>query len=71
MRASGMNQDIFGSDKVVSDIILQLAGESADGIVAAYPFNPYSQNPNLDRFVGNYKERFGKDAEVYAIQAYD
>lgn len=71
MRESGMNQTVFTSDKVVSDAFLGMAGEHAEGIVAAYPFNPESGNPELENFYEEYRNRFGMEANSFAVQAYD
>ena len=71
MRESGMQQTILTSDKVVSDAFLDLVGEYTDGIVAAYPFNPQSGNPELNSFYDEYRNRFGLEANSFAVQAYD
>jgi len=71
MREKGMQQTVFSSDKVVSDIFVQLAGEHAEGVVAAYPFDPYSGNPGLEKFYREYRDRFGQEANSFAVQAYD
>lgn len=71
MRESGMNQTVFTSDKAVSGHFLQLAGEHAEGVIAAYPFHPESGNSELEAFYRNYREKYQTEANSFAVQAYD
>ncbi len=71
MRESGMEQTVFSSDKVVSDLFLELAGEHAEGVIAAYPYNPNILGADYHKFVENYRERFGKNPGWHAVHAYD
>jgi len=71
MRAMGMSQPFFGCDRTVSEDFLRLAGEHADGVVAAYPWDPTRESPRLERFRSAYRERFDEEAETYAAHAYD
>lgn len=71
MRESGMRQTVLTSDKVVSKAFKELAGDHAEGVIAAYPFHPESGNPELKRFYDEYRDRFGMEANSFAVQAYD
>ncbi len=71
MREMNMQQTVFGSERLVSDRFLELAGESAEGVVATYPYNPHAGNPELERFRQKYMERFGHEPDNQAVQAYD
>ena len=71
MREMGMKQPFFGCDRTVSDEFVRLAGKNAEGVVAAFPWNPLAKDPKLDRFKKAYRERYGQDAETYAAHAYD
>jgi len=71
MRESGMEQTVFSSDKVVSDLFLELAGEHAEGVIAAYPYNPNILGADYHKFFENYRERFGKNPGWHAVHAYD
>ncbi len=71
MRESGMEQPVFTSDKVVSDLFLELAGEHAEGVIATFPYNPDLLGEDYNRFVENYRERFGEDPNWFAVHAYD
>ena len=50
---------------------LELAGEHADGIVGASRFVASIQTPAAQKFVADYKERYGVDPEKYAQAGYD
>ncbi len=71
MRALGMRQPYFTSDRTVSDEFLKLAGANADGVVAAYPWNPTRQDPKLEAFRRAFRARFNDEPETYAAHAYD
>jgi branched-chain amino acid transport system substrate-binding protein len=71
MRAMGMKQPFFGCDRTVSDEFVKIAGKNAEGVMAAFPWNPQSNDPKLERFKKAYRERFGMEAETYAAHAYD
>lgn len=71
MRASGMEQTIFSSDKVVSDTFVELAGEDSEGVVGVFPYNPHSGNPELAEFIRKHEEHFGFAPGQLAVLAYD
>jgi branched-chain amino acid transport system substrate-binding protein len=71
MRAMGMTQPFFGSDRCVSDEFVALAGENAEGVVCGYPWNPDRQDPKLEAFRAAFRARFGDEPETYATHAYD
>ncbi|HUL77679.1 MAG TPA: ABC transporter substrate-binding protein [Vicinamibacteria bacterium] len=71
MREIGMRQPFFGCDRTVSDEFVKIAGKNAEGVVAAFPWNPQAKDPRLERFKKAYRERYGQEAETYAAHAYD
>ncbi len=71
MRELGMTQPLFGSDRMVSDEFLEMAGRAAEGVVAGYPWDPTRQDPKLESFRKTFHERFGQPPETYASHAYD
>ncbi len=71
IRAMGMEQPIFGGDRLVSDKFLEIAGEDAEGVIATYPYNPDSDNPRLVAFTKKYEARFGSKPDSFAAHAYD
>lgn len=71
MRALGMNQQVFGSDRLVSKEFLAQAGKYAEGVISTYPYNPKLNEPYLQQFNKNYLVRFGIEPDVFAAHAYD
>jgi len=71
MREMGMSQPFYGCDRTVSEEFVKIAGKNAEGVVAAFPWNPDRKDPKLERFRKAYRERFGMEAETYAAHAYD
>ncbi len=71
LRARGMKQPYFCSDRAVSKEFTDLAGEAAEGVVAGYPWNPQSGNPRFTAFRRRFVERFKEEPDTYAAHAYD
>ena len=71
LRAMGMSQAIFGSDRLVSQEFLELAGNDADGVISTYPYNPTLNEPYLKQFNENYRKRFDLEPNSFAAHAYD
>lgn len=71
MRAIGLKQPVYGSDRMVNPEFLKIAGPLAEGIVATCQYNPDSDNPKLKTFKANYFKRFGQEPDVFASHAYD
>ena len=71
MREMGMRQPFYGCDRTVSAEFVRIAGVNAEGVVAAFPWNPERKDPKLERFKAAYRERFDVEAETYAAHAYD
>ena len=71
MREEGLDMPVFACDRVVHPRFLEIAGEAAEGLVAAYPYNPDADIPELKRFKKGYRERYGVEPTVYATHAYD
>lgn len=71
MRAMGMDQPVIGSDRLLDPVFLDKAGDAAEGVVAASPWDPTQKNAKLEAFRNRFKERFGYEPETYAAHAYD
>jgi branched-chain amino acid transport system substrate-binding protein len=71
IRAMGLNQPIYGSDRMVSAEFLKIAGNLAEGIVTTCQYNPRADNPKLKAFQSNYLKRYGQKPDVFAAHAYD
>ncbi|NMC36988.1 MAG: amino acid ABC transporter substrate-binding protein [Bacteroidales bacterium] len=71
IRELGMNQPIYGSDRMVNNEFLETAGKYAEGVVTTCQYNPSANDPKLKAFQAEYKKRFGQDPNVFAAHAYD
>ena len=71
MRAMGLKQPVYCSDRSVNPEFLSIAGPLAEGIVTTCQYNPTAENPKLRAFQANYLKRFGQEPDVFAAHAYD
>ncbi|RKY85668.1 hypothetical protein DRP98_02335 [candidate division KSB1 bacterium] len=71
MRAMGLKQPLLASDRIVCEKFLKIAGADAEGVVAAYPWDPTRDDPRLVSFKKRYQKRFGEPPETYAAHSYD
>ena len=71
LRAIGLKQPVYFSDRVVNPEFLTIAGPLAEGIVTTCQYNPTADNPKLKSFQANYLKRFGQEPDVFAAHAYD
>ncbi|MBN1142783.1 MAG: ABC transporter substrate-binding protein [Bacteroidales bacterium] len=71
IRALGMTQPLFTSDRVVSPVFLKIAAKDAEGIITTCQYNPEAGDPRLKAFQANYKKKFGVEPNVYSAHAYD
>jgi len=71
IRDLGMNQPIFGSDRMVNPEFLETAGKYAEGVITTCQYNPTANDPKLKSFQANYLKRFGQEPDVFAAHAYD
>jgi branched-chain amino acid transport system substrate-binding protein len=71
LRALGLKQPVYGSDRMVSPEFLQIAGPLAEGIVTTCQYNPNSNDPKLTVFKSEYIKRFNQEPDVFAAHAYD
>ena len=71
IRELGMNQPVYGSDRIVSNEFLKIAGKDAEGIISTCQYNPEADNAKLKEFKSAYINRFGLEPDVFATHAYD
>ena len=71
LRAVGLKQPVYGSDRMVSPEFLKITGILANGIVTTCQYNPDANNPKLKAFQANYLKEFGMEPDVFAAHAYD
>ncbi|MEI8224518.1 MAG: ABC transporter substrate-binding protein [Bacteroidota bacterium] len=71
IRAMGLKQPVYGSDRMVSPEFLKIAGNLAEGVVTTSQYNPNADNTKLKAFQASYQKRFGQVPDVFAAHAYD
>lgn len=71
IREIGMNQPVYGSDRMVNPEFLKIAGKLADGVVTTCQYNPDSNDPKYKDFKARYIKRFGEEPDVFAAHAFD
>ena len=70
-RLLGMDCQIFGASGMASPKLMELGGAAVEGMILTQSFLPESDNPWVQKFVDNYRKRFGEDPIPHAAQAYD
>ena len=50
MREMGLDQPVYGSDRMMSEEFLEIAGDHAEGVVTTCQYNPTLDNPKLKAF---------------------
>lgn len=71
MRAMGMHQPYFCCDRCVSDEFVRIAGDNADGVICAYPWNPDREDAKYEAFREAFRDKFKEEPETYAAHGYD
>jgi branched-chain amino acid transport system substrate-binding protein len=71
IRAMGLKQPVYGSDRMVNPEFLKIAGPLAEGIVTTCQYDPTANDPKLKAFQASYLKRFGQEPDVFAAHAYD
>ncbi len=71
MRAAGMQQPFFASDRCLLKEFQEIAGSNAENAICGSPWNPNSDNPRLHAFREAYREKYHEEPETYAAHAYD
>jgi len=71
LRALGMNQPYFTSDRSVSEEFTKLAGANADGVISGSAWNPDRKDPHLEEFRKAFIARFNVEPGTFGAHAYD
>jgi branched-chain amino acid transport system substrate-binding protein len=71
IRAMGMKQPVYASDRIVNPIFLETAGKNAEGVISTCQYNPSSQDPKYTTFKAAYIKKYGMEPDVFAVHAYD
>jgi branched-chain amino acid transport system substrate-binding protein len=67
----GFSGTILGSNAYTDASVLKLAGSAAEGIYSVVNFVPQGSDPDVQRFVNDYKAKYGSDPDSYAASYFD
>ncbi len=71
MRALGSDQPVFGTDRMVSEEFLELAGKAAEGVTATAWMDPAESGPRWAAFRESFRAQYGTEPDVFAARGYD
>lgn len=71
LRAAGIKAAFFGFDRVVDPEFVKLAGAAAEGMTAAYFFDPDKTDALWTDFSRRFQKRFGMKPDIYAGYGFD
>jgi branched-chain amino acid transport system substrate-binding protein len=71
LRAAGVKAAFFGFDRLVDPEFIKLAGPAAEGVTAAYFFDPNKTDKAWTDFVARFEKRCGMKPDAYAAYSYD
>jgi len=67
----GLDVQLFGSSGMAATKLIELGGESAQGLILTQTFLPDADIAKVTEFVQKYKEKFNEDPIPHGAQAYD
>jgi ABC-type branched-subunit amino acid transport system substrate-binding protein len=71
MREMGMKLPVFGSYRVYSDDLVQVAGAAAEGLEVVFPYDPTQRTAVWLGFNQRFEKRFGRRPDAFASMAFD
>ena len=71
MREMGMEQPVYGPDRMFAPEFVDAVGEAGEGIIAVDLWHPEREDPALRAFEARYRDRFGEEPGAIAAHAYD
>lgn len=71
MRALGMTQPVFGSSRLASPQLLEIAGPAAEGLVVTAALDPTTTDARWLAFRDAYRRKFHEEPSDYSAYAYD
>lgn len=70
-RKMGLTVPFVGGNGFNSPEVIKIAGDAANGLIVATPWFGGKEDAKVQEFMKKYKEKFGKDPDQFAAQAYD
>jgi ABC-type branched-subunit amino acid transport system substrate-binding protein len=71
MRQMGMKQPVFGSFRVLGDDMFRIAGESAEGLEIAYPFDPTRDDSAWVFFQKRFAAAYQAKTDAFSALGFD
>lgn len=71
MRELGLDQPVFGPDRMAAPEFVRAVGQAGAGVVAVDLWHPGRNDPALRAFTQRYQERFRQEPDAIAAHAYD
>lgn len=71
-RELGLKNQFLSVSGLVDPEVINIAGTAAEGVILTdASFDPASQNPETQKFISRYKQKYGKDPGMLAVTGYD
>lgn len=70
-RQMGIKIPFIGGDGLDTSTLQKIAGKAAEGTIVSTIFDPEDADPDTQRFVKNFRGRYGTDPDVWAALGYD
>ncbi|WLV24435.1 ABC transporter substrate-binding protein [Aciduricibacillus chroicocephali] len=70
-RKMGIDVPFVGGNGFNSPQVIDIAGDAANGLIVATPWFAGKDDQKVKDFVKKYKDKYGKDPDQFAAQAYD
>jgi branched-chain amino acid transport system substrate-binding protein len=70
-RDKGMNVPLLGGDGWDAEQLYKIGGTALNGSFFSNHYSPYDSDPQVQKFVNNYKARFNSIPDALAATAYD
>jgi branched-chain amino acid transport system substrate-binding protein len=70
-RDQGLTQPFLAASSVYSPKLIELGGAAVEGMYTHSPFSAADPRPEVQKFVADYKARFGRDADSFNVYSYD
>jgi branched-chain amino acid transport system substrate-binding protein len=67
----GLKAQILGEEGFDSPKFLEIAGESAEGVIIVTNLDRDDKRPHVQEFLRTYKDRYGLDADMVGASSYD
>ena len=71
LRAAGLDQPVYGPERLADPAFAAAAGAAAEGAVFTFPYDPRRKDAAWVSFVERFHARFGRDPDPFASYAYD